>query len=275
MCTTVTSPSIRAELVLVYISFLALFCPVAAESQCRRDTFAVAVDIGHTKKQVGTVSARGVPEFEFNERVAKLLHTKLVASGYKKALLINENGAAEDLESRAREANAAPFNLLISIHHDSVQPKYLSTWSYHGRKRSYSDRFRGFSIFVSRKNGSKESSISFAKRLGDSLLAAQFTPTLHHAEPIPGEGRELFDTVRGIYFFDDLIILKEASVPAVLLECGVIKHRKEEVALTDAANQAKMVEAIAAAIDSFCAAGLSGVEPAQAGSKTPREAESF
>lgn len=34
-------------------------------------------------------------------------------------------------------------------------------------------------------------------------------PSLHHAEPIHGENRELLDTTLGIYRFDDLTVLKK------------------------------------------------------------------
>ena len=185
--------------------------------------------------------------------MAHLLRARLLEARFRKIILINENGAIDNLISRPQEANAVPVNLLISIHHDSVQPKYLSMWKFDGRELRYSDHFRGFSIFVSRKNGSAEKSISFAKYLGDSFLAAQLKPTLHHAEPIPGENRELLDETRGIYFFDDLVVLKKAQVPAVLLECGVIKHRDEEATLNDPDFRKKIADATVAAIENFCA----------------------
>ena len=47
-------------------------------------------------------------------------------------------------------------------------------------------------------------------------------PTLHHAEKIKGENRELIDRELGIYLFDDLVVLRTAQCPAVLFESGVI-----------------------------------------------------
>jgi N-acetylmuramoyl-L-alanine amidase len=224
-----------------------------AEATCRRSEYIVGIDIGHTQEQGGATSARGVPEFHFNAQMAHVLRARLLEAGFSSVVLINADGTIDSLISRPQQANAIPVNLFLSIHHDSVQPKYLSTWEYAGKTLSYSDHFRGFSIFVSRKNGAAHKSIAFAKHLGEALLAKQFTPTLHHAEPIPGENRELLDKRRGIYFFDDLVVLKKAQVPAVLLECGVIKHRDEEIALRDAALRQSMADAIVMAIDSFCA----------------------
>ena len=76
---------------------------------------------------------------------------------------------------------------------------------------------------------------------------------MHHAEKITGENRELVDRKRGIYIFDDLIVLKTAAMPAVLLECGVILNREEEKRLTNRAYQDKMVKAVTVGIEQACA----------------------
>jgi len=40
-------------------------------------------------------------------------------------------------------------DLFISIHHDDVQPVYYSKWDYNGKTYHFSDKFAGYSIFVS------------------------------------------------------------------------------------------------------------------------------
>ena len=72
-------------------------------------------------------------------------------------------------------------------------------------------------------------------------LPGDFLPTLHHAEKIPGEGRKLMDKDLGLYEFDDLIVLKTAAMPAVLLECGVIVNRSEEASLQTPEIQHRIV----------------------------------
>lgn len=79
-----------------------------------------------------------------------------------------------------------------------------------------------------------------------------FTPSLHHAEKISGEGRELLDPKKGIYVFDDLVVLKTAAMPAVLLECGIIVNRQEELRLDSPEYQDKMVMAVTAGIKKAC-----------------------
>ena len=47
----------------------------------------------------------------------------------------------------------------------------------------------------------------------------------------------------------NLVILKTAAIPAVLLECGVILNRDEEVRLRDRVYQAGLVMAVAAGVE--------------------------
>lgn len=214
----------------------------------------IAIDVGHTLEQPGATSARGVPEFHFNQRFARRLRDQINQRPGTAAFIVNETGASISLRDRTDIANARGVDLLISVHHDSLQPQYLSAWTFGGMKRPYSDRFRGYSLFYSTKNPQADMSLAMATRIGTQLLAAGFAPTLHHAEPIAGESRDLVDSQRGIYRFDDLVVLKTSAMAAVLLECGVILNRDEELSLSDPAYQHRLASAVADAIEQSCSA---------------------
>lgn len=212
----------------------------------------VAIDIGHTVATSGATSARGEGEFQFNQRVARQLFSRLQKSAVIAPYLINPDGGRIGLVDRPKLAAAKGAELLISIHHDSANDKYLQSWDPNGdgRTQKYSDRFRGFGIFMSMKNRQNDRSLQFARLIGDSLKSQGFTFSPHHAEPIKGENRQIIDEARGIYQYDDLIVLKHAPMPAVLVECGVIINRAEEVELKKTEVQGKIAEAIATAIES-------------------------
>lgn len=53
-------------------------------------------------------------------------------------------------------------------------------------------------------------------------------PSTHHGENIKGENREAIDKELGIYYFDDLIVVKNSECPALLLEAGVIVNPEDE-----------------------------------------------
>lgn len=210
--------------------------------------FTLAIDIGHTPKRPGAISARGQPEYRFNQALAETLLTRIRRQDPFSAFLINPQGQEIALHNRPLVANKRQAQLLLSIHHDSVQPQYLSPWEHEGQQRRYSDRFQGHSLFVSSRNPHYEDSRRFADLLGEQLLAAGLTPTLHHAERIPGENRPLLDAAKGIYQYDDLVVLREADIPAVLLECGIILNRDEELRVASDAFRATVAEAVIQAV---------------------------
>jgi N-acetylmuramoyl-L-alanine amidase len=55
---------------------------------CDRHTFRVVVDVGHTVRVPGALSARGVYEYEFNLRLAKEVAQKLKDSGFERTVLL-------------------------------------------------------------------------------------------------------------------------------------------------------------------------------------------
>ena len=211
----------------------------------------VALDIGHTINHPGAYSARGVGEYYFNRKIVKALHESLKNSGKVDALIINPEGKPISLKERPRNAARGNAVLFLAVHHDSVQPGYLKEWEVNGKTQLYSDRFRGFSIFFSRKNPKVAESLRFARLLGAAMVARGFSATLHHAEQIPGEARNLVDEDFGLYEFDDLVVLKTAAMPAVLLECGVIVNRNEEASLQTPEIRHRIADAAAEAIMQF------------------------
>jgi N-acetylmuramoyl-L-alanine amidase len=201
----------------------------------------IAVDIGHSSASPGAVSARGRGEFYFNRDLAVRIAAVLDEKRFE-VQLINLDGAQTGLESRAAEARGADF--LLSVHHDSVQPRYLTTWSFGAEPRHYSDRFAGYSLFVSRRNPDPARSLACATAIGSALRQGGFTPSLHHAEPIEGENRALADAENGVYYYDDLVVLRAATQPAMLLEAGIIVNRDEEAALSRVDVQQSIARAV-------------------------------
>ena len=187
------------------------------------------------------ISARGVTEFQYNLQLAQEVEAALRRAGHT-TLLIGEDGMAADLGSRAPRAKG--MNLFISIHHDSVQPRFLSTWEYEGEARNYSDRFSGYSLFVSRLHPDPGKSLKCASAIGAALRQAGFTASRYHADPILGESRPFADEENGVHYFDNLAVLKTARVPALLFEAGVIVNRDEELRMRDPAVRGKIVAAI-------------------------------
>ena len=178
-----------------------------------------------------------------------------MAAGFTRPILINELKQDLPPAARAKRANAARACLLISIHHDAVQARFLDTWNVNGQERRYCDQFAGYSLFYSGKNAKTDASLALARRIGYELRAAGLSFTRHHAADIPGERRPLVDDTVGVYRYDGLAVLGTADMPAVLVEAGVIVHRQEETELAGEERQRKTAVALARGVAGWCAAG--------------------
>jgi N-acetylmuramoyl-L-alanine amidase len=181
--------------------------------------------------------------------VAQLLLAKLRQDpGLRGSFIVNEDGDGMSLSSRPAVAESRGADLFLSIHHDSVYPDQLSQWVYQGKLMDVCDEFAGYSIFYSEKNGNPAASQRFAATIGTEMRRSGFMPNLNHA----GRGnRVLMDRNKGIYTFNNLVVLKSAEIPAVLFECGIIKSSLEEVKLCDPRYQQRMVEALYKAISTY------------------------
>jgi N-acetylmuramoyl-L-alanine amidase len=142
---------------------------------------------------------------------------------------------------------------LRSIHHNDVQERYKEKWEYEGESRPYSDRFAGHSLFVSRKNPRLAESLAFGHLLGVELKERGLVYTRHHLENVPGERRELLDPEGGVYRYDNLVVLMYTTVPALLMEAGIIINRAEELLLETPEHRDRIVQATLAAVERFCA----------------------
>jgi N-acetylmuramoyl-L-alanine amidase len=237
-----------ATLALCFISD----CKAASASK-----FIVAIDIGHSVKSSGALSARGMAEFNFNRRLALSLFDVLKKTGYNKTFLINENGelAGKDgLRERTKVAQQRNANLLISIHHDSVKEQFLKRWNYKGKSYRYSDDFEGYSIIISKGNQCPNESLEFARYVGDQFLSNNMQPTMYHTLDIPGERRRIIDQERGIYDIEFWVVDK-ATMPSVLIEAGMITNRHEEKKLSSQSYIDMLNKGIASAVDEYVKSG--------------------
>jgi len=223
---------------------------------CKRATFRTMIDVGHTAQAPGATSARGFPEFSFNLNLARRIEQRLLAAGFGRSmLLITEGPSRKALAERVKHANALGADLFLSIHHDSVPDRFLEKWEFEGQQHTFSDRFHGHSIFISNDNNDRAGSLLFARFLGNELQKRGLQYTPHYTERYMGHRQRLLvDAQAGVYRYDELIVLRDTDMPAVLLEAGSIINREEELRMGSAERQALISAAVTNAVETFCAA---------------------
>jgi N-acetylmuramoyl-L-alanine amidase len=211
----------------------------------------IALDVGHTAKNVGSTSARGIGEYDFNLKLAQRVRDELLSAGFRSThLLVTELNGHAGLNQRAVRANSMNADIFISIHHDSVRDQFLHPWTDGGKDRRFFDESSGFSLHVSPRF---PESLRLAKILADQLMGSglHFT-TAHELKNPVGAKVPWFDSTRGIYRRDWLVVLRNTNMPAVLLEAGVIANRDEELLVSTPAYQTMITKAVAEAVGKFC-----------------------
>jgi N-acetylmuramoyl-L-alanine amidase len=223
-------------------------------SKCDRSQFRVILDVGHSAEALGAISARNVPEYYFNYRLAAQIERSLMEDGFDKIVLLVTRGPARpSLLDRVARANRLSANLFVSIHHDSVPDKLLESWEFEGKESHFSDRFRGHSIFVSYENPHRNGSLLFGRLLGKELKDRGLQYARQYTQPIMGRyRRKLLDPDVGVYRYDQLIVLRGTQMPAVLLEAGSIINREEELQMNSAERLDLISASLTTAVEMFC-----------------------
>ena len=167
----------------------------------------IVIDPGHGGKDPGAC-AGGVREKDIALDVAKKIRAHLQAVGYG-VILTRETDVFVELRDRARMANAAKADLYVSIHCNSVR-----------------DNARATGMEVYHYTHASEASKRAARVIYDKLL------------PVCGlRGRGVKS--------QDLAVLRETAMPAVLVELGFISNPSDRAKLTNFAWQDDAAQAIA------------------------------
>ena len=181
----------------------------------------IVIDAGHGGED-GGASANGVLEKDINLAIALKLRDMLKASGFEVVMTresdvsIYDSSAStvhekkvSDMQNRVSMINSSDKNILISIHQNKFEQS-----QYSGAQIFYSDNL--------------PESAKLAEKIRLSV-----TGLLQ-----PDNKRELKTDGDSIY------ILKNAQVPAVIVECGFLSNVEEAKKLSDEKYQTEMAFAI-------------------------------
>ena len=144
--------------------------------------------------------------------------------------MVTGGNAKRTLYLRMAHANKLSADLLLSIHRHVGARQVYKKWEFDGKPHIYSDRFKGYSIFVSDRNAEPKTSLQLrphSRQRTAGARALAYTP--HYTEAFMGHNRHaLLDDKAGVYRYDALFVLKKSRMPAALLEAGSIVNRDEE-----------------------------------------------
>ncbi len=186
----------------------------------------IVIDAGHGGEDGGAIGISGTKESRINLEIAERLDSLLVFCGFPTEMIRNGDYSVytegssisekkvSDLKQRVKMVEAADPAILLSIH-----------------QNHFSDsKYSGAQVFYAKTDGSRELALLLQSSLCDTL------------DP---------ENNRAAKEADSVYLMKQITCPGVLVECGFLSNREEEVRLQDANYQKKIVCAIAGAVSHY------------------------
>lgn len=246
--------------------------PSAVQPAAATSLVTIVIDAGHGGVDPGAVGPTGVVEKNVTLAAANELAAQLRAKGRYNVVLSRPGDRRIHLDDRSRIAREAGANLFISLHADahadtSLRGGSVYTLSDKGTARAVNEvknqsdyQIWGETV-TDRPRDVSSMLIDLAQRetLNESgKFAAILVSRLKTAAPL----------LKNSHRRDDLYVLLDPGVPAVLLELAFISNPDDEKNLNSPAWRKKVMRAVTASIDSYfdqqAVVGRIGVRAAKA-----------
>jgi len=180
----------------------------------------IVIDAGHGGTDPGTIGIRGNYEKDINLQISEKLKSKLEASGYKVVLTRDSDEYIDNL-ARAELANKKRGRVFISIHGNALADdnvtKGIQVLYYPNRSSTIGD-------------------------LNNNELAQIMINSL-----INGTGA----TDKGIVERENLIVLNQTKMPAIIIEYGFLSNEMEEKLLLTDEYQYKIVDSVIDGLEEY------------------------
>jgi N-acetylmuramoyl-L-alanine amidase len=229
----------------------------------------IAIDPGHGGIDSGALGQSRIAEKEIALEFGKALARQLEASGRYRIVMTRSDDTFVPLGERVRIARAAGAKLLVSIHADTLNERYVQGATVYTLSDKASDTHAA--RLAAKENLSDAVAGHIAEReedqVGDILadLTRRETRTFSHvfARSLVSywqqAGRLNKNPLRSAGF----TVLRAHDIPSILLELGYLSSKTDAADLARPEWRAKAASAVVGAIDSFFA-GPASAAPAVA-----------
>ncbi len=249
------APSLRGEAVADLNELAPQPAPVRRPANIRK---TVVIDPGHGGEDPGT-SSEYVVEKDLVLTVGLLLRDELESRGINVAMTRDDDTFVE-LEDRARSAVPSEHNLFVSLHANSTEvagAQGIETWVFgEPQDDSVIDlavlENGGGEVGLERTASAQEEAASID---GDLLREENLAYSTILADTVQNDLVAFTQSenrgIRNNYF----VVLRDARVPAVLVELGFVNSPVEGPKLADTHYQQTLAEALADGIEAFLSPG--------------------
>ncbi len=199
-------------IILIFMGISAKTSPVVSFNH--ENIRTVIVDAGHGTPDGGAVSKSGITENPINLQIALKLKQELSERGYNVILTRKDEygldkSKKKDMNMRLDIMKTNPADIFVSIHVNKFHQS-----KYRGAEVLYSPNF-----------------------IQSTLLSQLIMDEIRQIDPV--------NQTRGITKAQSsLFLMKNAPIPAVIVECGFLSNPDEEKLLCDSTYQSRLASAI-------------------------------
>ncbi|MGM9552336.1 MAG: N-acetylmuramoyl-L-alanine amidase [Clostridia bacterium] len=201
-------------LIILIIAMSFMHSDVPAMSFNHENYKCIIIDPGHGTPDGGAVSKSGTVESSLNLSISKKLEQELTERGYKVIMTREgEDGLDKkkkaDMEKRLSIMKNTQADMFISIHINKFHQS-----KYRGAEVLYSDKF-----------------------IQSTLLAQLIMDEMTSIDP-QNQSRQIKKADNSLY------LMKNSTIPAIIVECGFLSNAEEEKLLCDDIYQSRIASAI-------------------------------
>lgn len=216
----------------------------------------VVIDAGHGGRDPGATSVSGqVREKELTLALAQALRDELVKRGRVRVAMTREDDRYLTLDDRAAVARRLNAAMFVSIHIDSAANSLARGASVYSLSDVASDAEAArLAARENAESGGVGRDGSVESMLADLAMRSQMTASADLASRLVNKAAGRVELRPNPHRFAAFHVLRRADAPAVLFEAGYLSNADDEVLLRNPGERAKMVLALAQAIETDIAA---------------------
>jgi N-acetylmuramoyl-L-alanine amidase len=216
----------------------------------------VVIDAGHGGRDPGAISVSGkVREKQLTLVFAQALRDELVKRGRVRVAMTRDDDVYLTLDERAAVARRLSAAMFVSIHIDSAPNPLARGASVYSLSDVASDAEAAG--LATRENGNEDQNArggSVEMMLADLAMRSQMSASADLASRLVTKAAGRVELRPNPHRFAAFHVLRRAETPAVLFEAGYLSNADDELLLGNPEQRAKMVLALAQAIEADVAA---------------------
>lgn len=246
-------PGAQAEVIMAPAPVAA--APVRAMQPGMRP-LVVAIDAGHGGQDPGAIGPGGTYEKHVVLAIAKELASQINATPGMRAHLIRDNDVYVERPQRARRARSAKADMFVSIHADAAPNRSafgssVYTLSTRGASSQHARWLADRENTSDLVGGVRLEKDTLSNVLLDLAQSGHMKASQDAAQHVLGGLRGVGKTHKAQVEYANFEVLRNADMPAMLVETGFISNVDEEKRLKDPAHQRRLATAILNGIGAF------------------------